>query len=174
VHHTIEVIADLHVNLSWIVFSYRASSETSTLRVRAWRILKRIGALSIQHSACVVPRTPLTVTKLKKLQALIEEAAGEVMWLEVSAFSPDSVSLLVERFNQERSEDYKAFIQECSKFSSTISVVECEAEIKRLQKSFRKIHARDYFECPEATVAAEELSEVQIRFTEWLSTVTKK
>ncbi len=65
--------------VAWILFSYHLHAETSTLRVRAWRILRHIGALSLQQSAVVVPETPESVRKLRQLQELIEEAGGETL-----------------------------------------------------------------------------------------------
>ena len=150
--------------ISWIVFSYKIASDTSTLRVRAWRILKRIGALSIQNSVCIVPKTSLTVRKLNQLKELVEDAGGQTTWLDVSIVSSEQTEWLVEQFNQERAEEYMEVAEMCNGFTADTSVLESEARIALIEKSLRKIAARDYFECPERKLAESALSNVKGRF----------
>lgn len=166
---------NLAEQVSWILFSYKISADTSTLRVRAWRILKRIGALSIQNSVCLVPKTPLTVRKLNQLKELVEEAAGQTMWLDVGIASPDQTERLVEQFNKERVEDYREVVEACRgfTFASDSLVSEPEARMAQLEKSLRKIVARDYFECGERRSAETALSDLKTRFQEWLSHADK-
>lgn len=137
-------------------------------------MLKRIGALSLQHSVCVAPVRPLVVRKLTQLQKLIEEAGGEVMWLEVSSFAMDSEAMLIERFNQTISEEYQEFIAECSVFTPDDAAVDYESEMKRLERRFNKIRDRDYFGCQLASLADRKLSQARIRFSCWSNTVNEK
>ncbi|WP_157062108.1 Chromate resistance protein ChrB [Alicyclobacillus ferrooxydans] len=150
--------------IPWIVFSYKIASDTSTLRVRAWRILKRIGALSIQNSVCIVPKTSLTVRKLNQLKELVENAGGQTTWLDVTIVSSEQTEWLVEQFNQERAEEYMEVTEMCHGFMADTSVLESEARIALIEKSLRKIAARDYFECPERKPAESALFNVKGRF----------
>lgn len=147
-------------NASWIIFSYHLALETSTLRVRAWRILKRIGALPLQQSVCVVPMRCLVVRKLRQLQQLILEAGGEVTWIEVCSFATESETLLIDRFKQAIAEDYLEFIAACSLYCED-SLTDLGVEIKRLQKWLNKIKNRDYFDSPYASMAMEELCKIE-------------
>ena len=155
-------------HVPWIVFSYKIiASDTSTLRVRAWRILKRIGALSIQNSVCVVPRTALTVRKLKQLKELVEEAGGQTTWLDVSIASPEQTEWLVEQFNKERAEEYTEVVETCEGFTFDSSVPESEARIGQIEKMLRKIVARDYFECQQRSSAELAVTDLKGRLREW-------
>lgn len=139
----------------WIIFSYKSPSETSTLRVRAWRILRRIGALSLQQSVCAVPNTEETTRKLHQLSELIEEGGGETLWLDVTQFSEETTKELIRRFNLERSAECSEFIEACSALtrSSESGPEEYEVDLKRLQKWLRKLRARDYFQCEDIETA---------------------
>lgn len=153
-------------SVSWVLFVYRSPSETSTLRVRAWRILRRIGALSLQQSVYIVPNIPEATRKLRQLRGLIEESQGEVMWLEVEQFAGESTERLVQLFNLARSEEYKEFIEACSNLRENPLFAEgLESELKRLKKWLRKMRARDYFECPLQEDATRSLYEVDEKFT---------
>lgn len=160
--------SDLH----WIFFSYRLPSEPSTLRVRAWRILRRIGALSLQQSACVVPRTSEVIRKLQQLQNLIEEGGGETHWLDVERFSQETMYRLIDLFNRDRSEEYTSFIETCSEFTLKPPIAECDADLRHLQKWLRKLQSRDYFQCPTAHDARNHLTRIEEQFTTWLGNQT--
>lgn len=150
-------------HMPWIVFSYKTASDTSTLRVRAWRILKRIGALSIQNSVCIVPKTSFTVKKLNQLKELVEEAEGQTTWLDVNIASSDQTEWLVGQFNKERADDYTEVVELCSRFTFDSPVSECEAAIAKLEKSLQKIVTRDYFECQERMSAESAVSGLKYR-----------
>ena len=157
--------------MPWIVFSYKIIlSETSTLRVRAWRILKRIGALSLQNSVCIVPKTSLTVRKLNQLKEIVEDAGGQTTWLDVSITSSAQVEWLVEEFNKERASDYLEVVEICRGFRFDCPVSECEANIAKLEKSLHRIGARDYFGCQERTDAESSVLDLKRRHHEWVCT----
>lgn len=145
----------------WIIFSYKSPPETSTLRVRAWRILRRIGALSLQQSVCAVPNTPETTRKLNQLSELISEGGGETLWLDVTQFSDETTKELARRFNLERSKECFEFIDACTALTDALPPEELELELKRLHKWLKKLKARDYFECGDMEVAQRCLDEVE-------------
>lgn len=148
----------------WIIFSYKSPSETSTLRVRAWRILRRIGALSLQQSVCAVPNTPETTRKLHQLAELIQEGGGETLWLDVTQFSAETTKELSRRFNLERSAECSEFIEACSALTRASEPEESEVELKRLQKWLRKLKARDYFQCGDMEAAERCLERLEREF----------
>lgn len=161
------VLETLGTNGPWIVFSYRLPSEPSTLRVRAWRILRRIGALSLQQSACVAPRTPEVIRKLEQLKQLIDDGGGETLWLDVEQFAEETRVNLIQRLNRDRSDEYKSFIDACLELKFEPPIEECESSLKRLQKWLRKLHARDYFDCIIAADAELTMARVEEQFASW-------
>lgn len=154
-------------SLSWIIFSYRVQSEPSTLRVRAWRIFRRIGALALQQSVYAVPNTPEVTKKLQKLRHLIEESDGDVLWLDVDRFSNPTVERLVLLFNELRVQEYDAFMVACSELTYSAPIEECDARLRLLQKWYLKLRARDYFNCSKSEVAGQCLEEVSRQFATW-------
>lgn len=131
---------------NWIVFTYRIASDTSTLRVRTWRILRRIGAVALQPSTYVVPSTPLVTRKLLQLKGLVEESGGETGWLDVLKFSDDTERMLIQRFNRDRTKEFEEWLTELQAVDSGETTVE-DTDFRRLEKSLRKLESRDYFHC---------------------------
>lgn len=141
----------------WYLFSYKAPSTPSTLRVRIWRTLKTLGVLYLQQSVCIVPKDQDVEKRLKKLEILIREHNGESNLLEVEKLSAKSEEALILDFNSERDKEYKEFIEESEQFLKELEtesarqkftfheVEENEAELQRLKKWFRKIKKRDFF-----------------------------
>jgi len=161
-------------SLSWIVFSYKVASETSTLRVRAWRAFKKIGVLYMQQSVCVVPETPEVRRKVQQMQDLIRESGGETLLLDVTRFSDHTEQDLIALFNNQRSVEYGEFIESCHAFQKEIDmetakgtahdVKENEAKLAKLQKRYRKILRRDYFKSSMANPAGSILDECEASF----------
>jgi hypothetical protein len=145
---------------NWIIFSYRVPSEPSTLRVRAWRILKRVGALALQQSVYVVPNVPQATRKLRQLRDLIEENGGDAVWLDVAEFTQWSAEWLITRFNEERSQEYSDFMRACAEFNFYATVSESQTRLEQLRKEFRKLRARDYFDCAKFGLASASLADV--------------
>lgn len=131
---------------NWIVFTYRIASDTSTLRVRTWRILRRIGAVALQPSTYVVPSTPLVTRKLLQLKELVEESGGETGWLDVLKFSDDTERMLIQRFNRDRTQEFEEWLTEWQQVHSAEVPVD-DADYRRLEKRLRKLESRDYFHC---------------------------
>lgn len=149
---------------SWILFTYRIASEPSTVRVRAWRILRRIGALALQQSTCIVPNTALVVRKLQQLQLIIKECGGDAHWIDIQRLAPQTEVELIQQFNHERANEYSTLVEACERLPIDESLATAEVELKNLQKSFAKLRDRDYFHCPLASTAEIALAETVQRF----------
>ncbi|MEH6840291.1 Chromate resistance protein ChrB [Priestia aryabhattai] len=89
--------------------------------------------------------------------------------LEIERLSLSSEQMVTSKFNQERTLEYKEFIEESNKFLQEIE--ENEAELRRLKKWLVKIKKRDYFLCEtnkEASDLFEKCNKVLEEFTEKL------
>ncbi|WP_335339618.1 Chromate resistance protein ChrB [Ferroacidibacillus organovorans] len=160
------------------MLTYRVTTDTSTLRVRAWRILRRIGAASLQQSVYIVPARTEVIKKLNKLKFFIEEAGGNVHWLDVDQFSENTQTHMIELMNLERSAEFIEFRDECVRFIREVStykeptlhgsIEDWVIKFYRLRKWFRKLTARDYFQCSNRSDAEDKLRELESLLSERL------
>ena len=109
------------------------------------------------------------------------KVGGETSILEIERLSLSSEKMVTSKFNQERTLEYKEFIEESNKFLQEIEdettkenfsfreIEENEAELRRLKKWLVKIKKRDYFLCEtnkEASDLFEKCNKVLEEFTE--------
>jgi hypothetical protein len=163
------------------VFSYKLQPTPSTLRVRAWRNLKAMGAMYIQQSVCVIPNLPQIREKIQQLKTLFESNQGEYFLLEVTDFTDKTSAEMLEAFNNQRKTECMEFIDSCNQFLLEIKmetqkcnyafheVEENEESIERLKRWLHNIQGRDFFESD----AVREAGEMLARCEEVLSEFTK-
>src|SRR5258708_25087922 len=69
----------------WLLLIYRLPAEPSSARTAIWRETKRLGALSLQHAACLLPLTDANQSAYDRLTHRIEEYGGEATVLETAS-----------------------------------------------------------------------------------------
>jgi DNA-binding transcriptional regulator PaaX len=173
----------LNKDYSWIVLSYKVPSEPSTIRVRAWRTLKALGAVYIQQSVCIAPNTTEVKKKIQTIKKLIESNEGKVLLLEVNNFAAHTEEELLEIFNKQRIIEYEELTEGCTNFLNEIEteirkgkftyheVEENEDELGKLIRWHKKIMKRDFFSCSNSLQAKQLLDECEQKFGAFLERV---
>jgi hypothetical protein len=159
---------------------------SSTLRVYAWRNLRRLGAHYLQQSVCVLPATPattrFTTRVVKRLRA--EGGRGEMLRIELT--DSEQEAAVIDAIQRERADEYRELIESTRVFREELDterrrgrttyteLEESDVDLVRHQKWLAAIQARDYFDAPggeEATAAVASCEEALARFeSEALST----
>jgi hypothetical protein len=90
----------------WLLFVHQLPSTHSNLRVRTWRRLQQLGALTVKQAVYVLPDTPSAREDFEWLKTEIKSAGGDA-----SVFAADNVDswsddALVEEFRRARQEAY--------------------------------------------------------------------
>ncbi len=96
----------------WLLFVYQLPSTPSNLRVRTWRRLQQLGALSIKQAVYALPDGPAAREDFEWLRTEIQAAGGDA-----SVFASDSVDAwaddaLVDEFRRARQEAYSTLARE--------------------------------------------------------------
>ncbi len=96
----------------WLLFVYQLPSTPSNLRVRTWRRLQQLGALSIKQAVYALPDAPSAREDFEWLRTEIQASGGDA-----SVFASDSVDswaddALVEEFRRARQEAYGTLARE--------------------------------------------------------------
>jgi hypothetical protein len=169
-----------YVAHDWLLITVSTpGSGSSTLRVYAWRNLRRLGAYYLQQSVCVLPATPKTTRAAARLVARLRAEGGRARMLRIKLTEVQEETAIVNAIQRERQDEYRELVESTQKFHDEIAherrrgratyteLEESDADLARYQKRLAGIRARDYFDAPggdEATAAVASCEEALARF----------
>lgn len=143
----------------WIAINYTLPREPSRVRVSIWRRLKKIGAVSIQQSMWILPLNDKNSNLFNEVKDKVSQNGGEAFMLSFSA-DEDGESMIINKFNMARDEEYGELFEQCEDFFKEIDketarqnftfaeIEENEEELDKLKKWYKKIATRDIFCSP--------------------------
>lgn len=164
---------------SWLLLLYQLPARPSTQRVYAWRRLKSLGALYLQHSACLLPDIPALRESLSQLADEIKNRKGESMVLTIQLVDPQEVRHIVGKFQSQSDEDYREFLGKCRDFHAELEherkskhftfaeLEENEEELSKLRAWLPKIGERDFFATRTGATARRALRKCEKDFSEF-------
>lgn len=149
----------------WLVLTWRLPTGPSTPRVTVWRSLRRLGAAMLTPGAAILPFRDDLHEQLDWLAQEIEERGGNAWVLPVSELSELEERKVRNQMQSDRQTEYqdllvaaRAFLRRAPEFPGPDHDyglrLRTEKELVALQRRFRKIRARDYFEAPGRPEAA--------------------
>jgi hypothetical protein len=136
----------------------------ATLRVYVWRQLRRLGALYLHKSVCLLPNRPEVRAALQPILLRVQAQGGTVRNLTIRVDGSDHDTLVAEQ-RHERDKEYREILERVPAFLSEISmetargrttyaeVEESEADLERFEKWLAAITARDYFQAAAGSTA---------------------
>jgi hypothetical protein len=139
---------------------------SSTLRVYAWRTLRRLGAHYLQQSVCVLPATPKTTRAVTRLVTRLRAEGGRGEMLRIRLTDARQEAAVIDAMQRERSDEYRELIESTQQFRDEIAherrrgrttyteLEESDVDLVRHQKWLAAVRARDYFDAPGGTEAA--------------------
>jgi len=141
-----------------------STAKDATLRVYVWRQLRRLGAVYLHKSVCVLPNQPEVRTALQPILLRIHTQGGTARLLTIRVKGSDHEALVAEQ-RSERDDEYREVVERVPQFLSEITmesargratyteVEESEADLERFEKWLAAITARDYFHAPGGAAA---------------------
>jgi len=134
------------------------------LRVYVWRQLRRLGALYLQKSVCLLPNRAEVRAALQPILLRVRAQGGTVRNLTIQVKGSDHDALVAEQ-RSERDKEYQEVVERVPAFLSEITmetargratyaeVEESEADLERFEKWLAAITARDYFQAAAGSTA---------------------
>ena len=147
----------------WVLLSVSTGSDAS-LRVFVWRQLRRLGALYLHQSVCLLPDRPSVRAALAPVLARVRAQGGQVRELGVHVQAQEHRAL-VEEQRRDRDAEYAEVLERAPQLLAELAtetergratyteVEESEADLERFEKWVAAIAARDYFAAPGAIAA---------------------
>jgi hypothetical protein len=143
--------------LSWLLLAYKVPPEPTRTRVGIWRSIKSLGAVYLQSSVCVLPKSAAHERQLKLLQNKIVAAGGMADVLETAAMDARQETAIVRRFREDREAEYQEFLGKCNDYLGEIKretkthhftfaeLQENDEDLKKLRGWLEKIKALDFY-----------------------------
>jgi hypothetical protein len=179
-HETIDAILHTEptsvdtISGHWLLLIYRLPPEPSAARTAVWRETKRLGAISLQHGVCLLPRSETSHAAFDRLALRVEEYGGEATKLETVSPSQDWQARTVARFNAARDEEYEEVVDEAERFREEVArerrkgkftfaeLEDEESSLERLRKYLGQVRTRDTLGALGAARAVAEVEECAV------------
>ena len=138
----------------------------STLRVYAWRNLRRLGAHYLQQSVCLLPATPKTTRAAARLVTRLRAEGGHGEMLRIRLTDSKQEAAVIDAMQRERTDEYREVVERTRQFHEELQherrrgratyteLEESDVDLARHQKWLAAIRARDYFDAPRGEEAA--------------------
>lgn len=164
----------------WLLLIHQLPPKPTSLRVRIWRKLQKLGAVSLKNSVYVLPSGEKTHEDFQWLKQEVESAGGEATVLRAGSVEGTTDDELVSLFRGQRTEEYARITAELDGLAGTVRgqrkggrlspgrLGSHEAELSRLHQELERVIAVDFFlaDGSAASLAALERCREALRLTQ--------
>ena len=168
---------DSEFNHNWILFIHQLPPKPTNLRVRVWRKLQKLGAVSIKNSVYVLPFSDKTHEDFQWLKQEVESMGGEATVFRAGSVEGATDNEIINIFCQQRDEEYAQLAAEMDGLTGAIRDQErgghpaaervrgYEADLDKLHKELERLLSIDFFDAPNhsAATAAYERCQAALR-----------
>jgi hypothetical protein len=131
----------------WLLLLLSLPPRPSSLRVRAWRRLRSLGAVPLRSSAYLLPDSPDRYEQFQWLAQEIQRDGGEATLLRVDRIENMQQPDVVRLFQEARNQDYASLAERYRKLLKGRRPRLTE-ELARLAREMGRITEIDFFEAP--------------------------
>ena len=153
---------------AWLLLVHQLPPKPAYLRVKIWRRIQELGAVSLKNSVYVLPAGEQAREDLEWLLGEIERGGGEGVICESSVVGGMSDEQVRGLFDAARDADYADITKELRKLAAAVkggarrrSAAEPKAEVAKLRRRFAEIGAIDFFSATGRLTAEALLSELE-------------
>ena len=140
---------------TWLMLIVALPTHPSSLRVRAWRKLRALGAVALKNSVWVLPFSPERLERLQWLTQEIQKDRGEATLVRVDRLENLSEADVVRLFHQAREADYRALatryrasLRGLGRRARGVAAGRAADELTRLARELDRVRELDFFEAP--------------------------
>jgi hypothetical protein len=156
------------------VLIYQVPSQPSAARVSIWRELKRIGALYLQQSVCILPATEPLLQTLQKITERITELEGNYHLLPLTSLPKEEEKKIIDGFVAQSNLQYDEIIENCEvnftkeiefeTFRQNFTYAEAEEihqELEKIRRWYERVVERDWFDAGRRDQAAQSIGQCE-------------
>ncbi|GAC1629387.1 MAG: hypothetical protein NVS4B9_21190 [Ktedonobacteraceae bacterium] len=143
---------------SFVILIYQVPSQPSAARVGIWRELKKIGALYLQQSVCILPATEPLQAALRKITERVSELGGNYHLLTLHSLPKEEEAKIVDGFLAQSNLQYDEIIEDCEvnfkkeiefeTFRQNFTYAEAEEirqDLEKIRRWYDRVLERDWF-----------------------------
>ena len=141
----------------WILLIHQLPPKPTNLRVRTWRKLQKLGAVSIKNSVYVLPFDEKTHEDFQWLKQEIESSGGEATVFRAGSVEGATDEEIIGAFRKERDDEYSRLAAELDGLTGAVREQRqgghlsagrlggYEAELDKLHAELERVIATDFF-----------------------------
>src|SRR5262249_46153390 len=136
----------------WMLLIHQLPAKPAYLRVKIWRRLQALGAVTVKNAVYVLPANAETQEDFAWLLRQIPEGGGEAMICEARLIDGLTDQEVRSLFDSARDADYEELAKEArplmkrlAKAASSETLAEAKAQLARLKTRLAQIVAIDFF-----------------------------
>jgi hypothetical protein len=151
----------------WLLFCPQLSATPSSPRVMVWRKMRSAGSVSLDNGVWILPYSAASEKTIHEIKTYIENQGGTSKSFLANALDEVTEADIIERFRQDRMEEYGELTEQCVDFLAEIDkeigrknfsfaeYEENEQDLIKLEAWFEKIKLRDFLGGDQSNAAAE-------------------
>ena len=168
----------------FLLLTYRMPAKPTAGRVAVWRMLKKMGAVYLQDSVCVVPDSAALRRELAPVLERIDGGGGRYHMLPLRKLPPEEEQKVVDLFVEQASQHYQEIVENCEvnfvkeiefeRFRKNFTYEEAEEirmEFEKIGTWFERVQERDFFGAPNRDDARKWLRRCEKLLEEFEATV---
>src|SRR5437762_3898832 len=101
----------------WLLLAYQLPSRPSHVRVKTWRRLQQIGAISSKNSVYVLPNTEQCREDFEWVRSEIVALGGDAAVFTADSVAPTGANEIISAFRTARTNDYAALQRELERLT---------------------------------------------------------
>lgn len=140
---------------AWLVLMVTLPPHPSSLRVRAWRKFKALGAVALKKSVYLLPFTPEHTEHFQWLAQEVQKDGGEATLLKVDRIENMKPAEVIRLFQRARDQDYRALAERYRAIARRLDrkprgrpPARLGDELARLARDVERVRELDFFDAP--------------------------
>lgn len=139
----------------WLVLILGFPTHPSSLRVKAWRRLRVLGAVALKKSVYLLPFNPENQEQFQWLTQEVQKDGGEATLLKVDRIETMTPADVVRLFQEARNQEYRALATRYQALAQDLdrpvrgrSLARRDETLARLVKEVERVRGIDFFDAP--------------------------
>lgn len=170
---------------TWILFIHQIAQNSTTLRVKVWRNLKKHGAVLFKNAVYVIPYTKQHEEILQWLCKQIKDEGSDASLFITKSIDKRQDEEMIKYFHEVCDKEYLALITACDDVAKKIEQMEetggitdsASSELKKsvneILKSTEEIASTDFFHAPQKERLIKKIEFLGKKLANWQK-ITKK